>query len=94
MGLCHRVPGTELLGLLGPVQTRLSTKAGKHTLAAMTMDDDDALGTQPTSASDDVRKHRLPSDRVHHLRQIGNHPLALPGREDHYGQTHRFSTLA
>ena len=78
----HRVAGAELLRLLRPLQVGLVGEGGLHLVAAMAVDHMDACRIQRARGGDDVRQHRLPGDRLQHLRLGRTHALAFAGGED------------
>ena len=90
--LRDRVTGAQLLGLQRPSQ-RVLVQCLAHPLAAVTVDDVDVRRAHRARGVDDVGQQRASRQRLQHLGQIGLHPLALAGSEDHDAERHLLDPL-
>lgn len=89
--LLHRMPGAQLLTLLGPVQIALRSERRLHLLTTVPVHHMDRGWLQLPRSGDHVRQHRLAGKRLQHLGQGRAHALALSRGQDHdvQGQSHR-----
>ena len=82
-GLLHGMPRSELRLLPDHDEIGGGDRL-RHLLAAVAVDDADALGIQGAGGGDHVREHGPPRERMQHLGQARMHALALAGREYHH----------
>ena len=82
-GLGHRMARAQLGGLQGPLHVGLPGKCGLDLLAAMTIHHHQPLRVEGAGGIDDMAEQGLAGQRMQYFRQVGVHPFAHAGSQDH-----------
>ena len=82
-GLGHRMAGAQLGGLQGPLHVGLPGKCGLDLLAAMAIHHHQPLWVEGAGGIDDMAEQGLAGQRMQYFRQVGVHPFAHAGSQDH-----------
>ena len=82
-GLGDGMAGAQLGRLFGPVQVGLALEGGLHLFATMAEHDDQPLGVEGAGGVDDMAEQGFAGQGVQNFRQVGVHPFAHAGSQDH-----------
>ena len=85
--LHHRVARAQLIRLQNPFD-RLLVQRRLHLRAAVPVYDVDIAGIERARGADDMLQQRFARQWLQHFRQIGVHPLALAGCQNHDRKLH------